>query len=305
MKTSVIEVRDMLSVLSVDGVEKRIGEVPGVESVTVNFAAKNATVRYDETRLEVADIKSDVRQRGHQPATEPPPEQAGNDRPGSVGAGEPATQALPKTPSPPAAEVPKADPVAAPESSPGVSAEVPQPKAPAGGGADDSTQPGAIEKLTTWVHEAFAFDDKGPAQSDASPASGAADASKAAAAATALPASPAPAGSGHEGHQGRMKPGDQPAMSADMAHEMGHDGMDLPAMVRDMRNRFWICLVFTVPIFIYAPMGGMFKPPHRRSGWNSTSGCCSFRAPLSSTRVGRFSSPPGVPSRRARWAWPH
>ena len=46
-----------------------------------------------------------------------------------------------------------------------------------------------------------------------------------------------------------------------MAHEMGHDGMDLPTMVRDMRNRFWICLVFTVPIFVYAPMGGMFTPP--------------------------------------------
>jgi Cu2+-exporting ATPase len=46
-----------------------------------------------------------------------------------------------------------------------------------------------------------------------------------------------------------------------MAKEMGHDGMDLPAMVRDMRNRFWICLIFTVPIFVYAPMGGMFKPP--------------------------------------------
>ena len=65
MKTSVIEVRDMLSVLSVDGVEKRIGEVPGVESVTVNFSAGNATVRYDETRLDIADIKSDVRQRGY------------------------------------------------------------------------------------------------------------------------------------------------------------------------------------------------------------------------------------------------
>ena len=51
MKTSVMEVRDMLSVLSVPGVEKRIGEVPGVESVTVNYAAGNATVRYDETRL--------------------------------------------------------------------------------------------------------------------------------------------------------------------------------------------------------------------------------------------------------------
>ena len=32
MKTSVIEVRDMLSVLSVLGVEERIGRVPGVES---------------------------------------------------------------------------------------------------------------------------------------------------------------------------------------------------------------------------------------------------------------------------------
>jgi cation transport ATPase len=51
-------------------------------------------------------------------------------------------------------------------------------------------------------------------------------------------------------------PGAQPAMSADMAHEMGHGGKDLPAMVRDMRNRFWICLIFTVPIFVYAPMGG-------------------------------------------------
>ncbi len=58
MKTSVIEVRDMLSVLSVLGVEKRIGKVPGVESVTVNYAAGSATVRYDETRLEIADIKS-------------------------------------------------------------------------------------------------------------------------------------------------------------------------------------------------------------------------------------------------------
>ena len=73
MKTSVIEVRDMLSVLSVDGVEKRIGEVPGVESVTVNYAAGSATVRYDETRLEVADIKSAVRQRGYESAGESPP----------------------------------------------------------------------------------------------------------------------------------------------------------------------------------------------------------------------------------------
>ena len=50
-------------------------------------------------------------------------------------------------------------------------------------------------------------------------------------------------------------------MPGDMAHDMGHSGKDLPAMVRDMRIRFWICFVFTVPIFVYAPMGGFFKPP--------------------------------------------
>ena len=58
MKQVLVEVHDMLSVLSVLGVEKRIGEVGGVESVTVNYAAESATVRYDETRLSIADIRS-------------------------------------------------------------------------------------------------------------------------------------------------------------------------------------------------------------------------------------------------------
>ena len=53
MKTSIIET-DMLSVLTVDEVEKRFGDVPGVASATVNYAAKNVTVRYDETLLAVA-----------------------------------------------------------------------------------------------------------------------------------------------------------------------------------------------------------------------------------------------------------
>jgi hypothetical protein len=56
-----------------------------------------------------------------------------------------------------------------------------------------------------------------------------------------------------------------PAMSRDTALEMGHGaGMDMQGMVRDMRNRFWICLVFSVPIFLYSPMGSRFislKPP--------------------------------------------
>jgi copper chaperone CopZ len=103
MKTSVIEVHDMLSVLSVDEVEKRIGEVLGVESVTVNYAAGSATVRYDETRLEVADIKSAVRQRGYESAA-PAAALAGAGHEGHT-----APAAPPATPAPVA---PKTAPVA-------------------------------------------------------------------------------------------------------------------------------------------------------------------------------------------------
>ncbi|MCL5059784.1 MAG: heavy metal translocating P-type ATPase [Candidatus Thermoplasmatota archaeon] len=66
-------------------------------------------------------------------------------------------------------------------------------------------------------------------------------------------------------HAGHAMPAEAvaPAGKADaMAHEMGHGaGMDMRAMARDMRNRFLIALAFTVPIFIYSPMGGMFVPP--------------------------------------------
>ena len=56
---------------------------------------------------------------------------------------------------------------------------------------------------------------------------------------------------GHEHHARAAMP-----MSQDMAHEMGHGaGMDMQGMVRDMRNRFWISLVFSVPIFLFSPMG--------------------------------------------------
>src|SRR5215813_6801929 len=70
---------------------------------------------------------------------------------------------------------------------------------------------------------------------------------------------------GHAAHEPTGAPAAATAavpMSHDMAHEMGHGaGMDMQAMVRDMRKRFWISLVFTVPIFIYSPMGNMFTPP--------------------------------------------
>jgi len=50
-----------------------------------------------------------------------------------------------------------------------------------------------------------------------------------------------------------------------MSHEMGHGaGMDMQDMVRDMRNRFFISLFFTIPIFALSPMGvevTPLKPP--------------------------------------------
>ena len=65
---------------------------------------------------------------------------------------------------------------------------------------------------------------------------------------------------GHEDHAAHGATG--PVAKDAMAHEMGHGGgMEMADMVRDMRNRFWVALLFTIPIFIYSPMGGMFTPP--------------------------------------------
>ena len=127
MKTSVMEVHDMLSVLSVEGVEQRIGEVPGVESVTVNFAAGSATVRYDETRLEVADIKSAVRQGGYVAAA---PGAASSDDSHEGHAAPGAAPAALAPAAPPVAPVPSA-PKAAPDAV----------ALPAGATPKDSTTP--------------------------------------------------------------------------------------------------------------------------------------------------------------------
>lgn len=41
-----------------------------------------------------------------------------------------------------------------------------------------------------------------------------------------------------------------------MAHDMGHGaGMDMTAMVKDMRNRFLVSLAFSLPLFLMSPMG--------------------------------------------------
>lgn len=220
MKTSVIETRDLLSVLSVLGVEERIAKVPGVQSVTVNYAAGNATVRYDETRLHIGDIKAAVRQIGYQSETESLPKPTNNPAQApEVAAAPPPESAPTSAPPPPVATAAKR----------GVAASA----------AAASAGPG---------HE-------GHTTAEPPPATRAPSGSESALAA------PAPSSSAGKAHEGHGSPGGQAAVPAQMAFEMGHGGSDLSAMVRDMRNRFWICLIFTVPIFVYAPMGAFFKPP--------------------------------------------
>ena len=55
-----------------------------------------------------------------------------------------------------------------------------------------------------------------------------------------------------------------PAAKGDADDGMHRHGGDMQAMVRDMRNRFLVCLFFSVPIFMAAPMGldiPTLKPP--------------------------------------------
>jgi len=86
---------------------------------------------------------------------------------------------------------------------------------------------------------------------------------------TAVPPShPRAPSAARAGHKHALEHGDATAVAPVhdmMAHEMGHGaGMDMQDMVRDMRNRFLVSLVFTIPIFAMAPMGmgePWMKPP--------------------------------------------
>ena len=152
MKTSVIEVRDMLSVLSVPGDEARIGEVPGVDSVTVNFSAGSATVRYDETRLDIGDIKSGVRQRSYEADAEPVASAQGDHQIPAAPGAHPATDRAAASKTPPVAaasagassagsvEPDKVVPPATPKPAPAAAAAMPA-TPPAGDEHQDKAAP--------------------------------------------------------------------------------------------------------------------------------------------------------------------
>ncbi len=229
MKTSVIEVHELLAELSVTGVERRIAGVAGVKSATVNFAAGTATVRYDETRIDIAGIRAGMLEPTHHSGGDARHPHAAAPSPESPAMEAVVTPTQPEVPVPeklPAAPAAASAPVPVGASTPPVAPEpAPPPNSP-------PPTPAPSAAPTT------------PAP--ASPSAGAAP---------PVPTPPETKGAqDHKGHAG-------PTASAEISHDMGHDGTDLQAMVRDMRNRFWICLVFTIPIFVYAPMGGFFTAP--------------------------------------------
>ena len=195
MKTSVIDVRGMLSALSVDGVEKRIGKVPGVESVTVNDAAGNATVRYDETLLEIADIKAAVHQSEYQSTGESEAKHESEQSPARKRAAVPTPKFASASASVPVATAPKASTVV-----------------PAAIGHEDHTAPGAqSSKPVAAVPKAAQVAPAVPAAAapvvgghqdhaapEAQPSTPVAAAPKATLVAPAVPAAAAPAVGGHQ-----------------------------------------------------------------------------------------------------------
>ena len=66
------------------------------------------------------------------------------------------------------------------------------------------------------------------------------------------PAKDAAMAGNHAGHDAtKMPPGDKKAMAAGMGHGTGES---MEEMVRGMRNRFFVTLFLTIPIYLYAPM---------------------------------------------------
>ena len=187
MKSTIIDVRDLLSPLSARGVEKQLESMAGVKQADVNYVSGSATVLYDETVTGLNTIKAKVRECGHHCGGE---------------------------------LVPK---------------HICEPEAP----LDDMR---AMPVSTGATSVPVISPDKGEQH----------------------------AHSEHSQHTGHVEQAGaaQPAGHADMdsmSHEMGHGvGMDMQAMARDMRNRFFIALVFALPVFLYASMGMGFlklEPP--------------------------------------------
>ena len=182
MKTSIIEVGELLSSLSAAGVEQQLTTLPGVHHADVNFVAGSATVHYDESRITLEAIRQRVIDCGYHCRGELLPAHVCGPTDHKM-TGAHAGHAM-----------------------------------PGGMGGKNSGIDSATKAPLTAVKDI------------------------------------------HAGHGGSAA--DQ---TADMMHDMGHGpGMSMQDMANDMRNRFLIALIFTVPVFLYSPMGeiiGKFATP--------------------------------------------
>jgi Cu2+-exporting ATPase len=182
MKTSTVEVGNLVSSLSAAGVQRQIAALPGVHHVDVNYVAGSATVHYDETKASLEDIRRRIVECGYHCHGE----------------------MLPAHVCPPEGHA------------------------------------GHEHRAPLDAHASHAAHDH---------------------AAHAAAAAPAPAAvttqaphAGHAGHGGKAA-----HQMNDMMHDMGHaPGMSMQDMANDMRNRFLVALLFSIPVFLYSPMGKMF-----------------------------------------------
>ncbi len=60
MKTSTVEVGELVSTLSAAGVQRQLSTLPGVHHADVNYGAGSATVHYDEAKISLDDIRQRV-----------------------------------------------------------------------------------------------------------------------------------------------------------------------------------------------------------------------------------------------------
>jgi len=65
MKTSTVEVGELVSSLSAAGVQRQIAALPGVHHVDVNYVAGSATVHHDETKTSREDIRRRIIECGY------------------------------------------------------------------------------------------------------------------------------------------------------------------------------------------------------------------------------------------------
>ena len=218
MKTTVVKLEGIESVLSPAGVEKKMCQHPGIHKVETNFMTSTASVYHDEA-VTLAEIKKCVADCGYGCAGEALPEHLVKPA-GPLAAA--AMGAVHATPAP----VPAASVAAhAGHTMPAKSDEHAGHRMPMPPAAKIDEPAGHAAPVTKPAVKADAH------AGHATPAP--VELSGAGVAATGAAA-------------GEMEA---------MTHEMGHGaGMGMQGMVRDMRNRFLVAFIIAIPVFLYSPL---------------------------------------------------